>query len=326
MVLVYVELHTDPGASHATSRAALERAIAVFEELDDRAALSRAVGTSGMIHAWAGESGRALEEMERAARLAYESGDRMQEQRSLSGIVMALTYGPAPVGAVVEKLDEIETRVESARLRVPILRTRALVTAMQGHLDDARRIIAEADETSHELGLETTRAAGVLRATGEIELLAGDTAAAEHAFREAYETLERDQDWGHLASVAPLFALTLLAQGRVEEAEAPLELTSRWIIEDDTDAQISFLRARSRRAALTGDPVEAEELARRAVERAAMGDDLVAHADALVGLADALELGARHDDATAALREALGLYERKGNVVGAERVRERIAR
>ena len=321
--LVYVELHTDAGASHAKARAELERAIRVFEELDDKAGLALAFRTAALIRVWAGENARAVEEMERAARLAEESGNRMQARAILSGIVGALTYGPAPVDDVLKKLEELEPRVERAtRQHVALLRTRALLRAMQGRFDDARLLIADADTAAQELGLEMVRAAGVLRAAGEIELLAGDTVAAVRAFREAYETLERGQDWGHLASVAPLLALALLAQGRVDEAEPPLELTSRWIIDDDSDAQISFLRARARRAALTGDPAEAEALARRAVERAAEGDDLNAHAVALVDHAEALELGARHDEAAAALREALHLYERKGNVVASEHVRQ----
>jgi class 3 adenylate cyclase len=324
VALVYIDLHTDPGASHAKGRAELEGAIRVFEELDDKTGLSRAVHTAAMIHVWAGDNARALEEMERAARLAAESGgDRMQEQRSLSGMVMALTYGSLPVEAMREKLDEIAPRVEGAtRPRVQILRTRALLDAMQGRFDEARRLITEADTTSRELGLEMLRASGVLRAAGEIELLAGDTAAAERAFREGYETLERGQDWGHLASVAPLLALALLGEGRTDEAEAPLELTSRWILEDDSDAQISFLRARAKLAGARGDPAEAQALARRAVERAANGDDLNAHADALVDLAEALDVAARRDEAAAAQREALELYERKGNVVAAEHVRQ----
>jgi tetratricopeptide (TPR) repeat protein len=298
----------------------------VFQELGDKAGLSRAIGSAAMIHSWAGESARALEGMEHAARLAEESGDRLQEQRSLSGIVMGLSYGPMPVREVLAKLDEIELRVEGTnRVHVQILRTRALLEAMQGRFDDARRVIAEANVSSVELGLEMVRGAGVLRAAGEIELLAGDAAAAERAFREACETLERGQDWGHLSSVAPLLALALLAQGRPAEAAEPLELTSRIIIDDDSDAQISFLRARARLASLEGDPVEAEALARRAVERAAGGDDLNAHADALVDLADVLELGGRQDEAAVARREALGLYERKGNLVSAERVRRRLA-
>jgi class 3 adenylate cyclase/tetratricopeptide (TPR) repeat protein len=323
VALVYVDLHTDPGASHAKARAELERSIRVFEELDDKAGLALAFRTGALIRIWEGKNARAVEEMERAARLTEESGDRSQARAILSGIVGALTYGPTPVDEVLEKLDELEPRVEHAsRQHAAFLRTRALLHAMQGRFDDARRGIADANTAAQELGLETVRAAGVLRATGEIELLAGDTPAAERAFHEAYQTLEHGQDWGHLASVAPLLALVLLEQGRVEEARVPLEVTSRWIIDDDSDAQISFHRARAKLAGLEGDPAEAEALARRAVERAAKGDDLNAHAGALAGLAEALELGARHDEATAALREALELYERKGNVVAAERVRQ----
>jgi tetratricopeptide (TPR) repeat protein len=323
VALVYVDLHTDPGASHAKAQAELEHAIRVFEELGDKAGLARALGSVAMLRYWAGENARAMEEHDRAARLAREAGDPTQEQRSVSVFVMALALGPVPASDALERLDQIQRRVEGAtRLHVQILRVRATLEAMRGRFDEAREHIAAADRTSQELGLQMLRAASVLRAAGEIELLAGNAPAAERASREAYETLERGQDWGHLASVAPLLALALLDQGRLEEARVPLELTSRWIIDDDSDAQISFLRARAKLAGLEGDPAEAEALARRAVERAAAGDDLNAHAAALVDLADVLGLGARHDEATAALREALALYERKGNLVAAQRVRQ----
>jgi hypothetical protein len=45
---------------------------------------------------------------------------------------------------------------------------------------------------------------------------------------------------------------------------------------------------------------------------------------ALVRLADGLELRQRADEASAVLRDALLLYERKGNVVAAERVQRRL--
>jgi hypothetical protein len=63
----------------------------------------------------------------------------------------------------------------------------------------------------------------------------------------------------------------------------------------------------------------------RSTDRAAQGDELNAHANALVDHADALELNARRDEATVALGGALLLYERKGNVVDAERVRQRLS-
>jgi hypothetical protein len=61
------------------------------------------------------------------------------------------------------------------------------------------------------------------------------------------------------------------------------------------------------------------------VERANASDDINSHAGALVDHADALELNGRRDEATAALRDALVLYERKGNKVEANRVGRRLA-
>jgi len=70
---------------------------------------------------------------------------------------------------------------------------------------------------------------------------------------------------------------------------------------------------------------EAEHLAREAVLLAGRSDFLDGNADAFLDLADVLRLGGRRDEATAAAGEALELYERKGNVVGAARARAALA-
>jgi hypothetical protein len=124
--------------------------------------------------------------------------------------------------------------------------------------------------------------------------------------------------------VAPLLAEALLAQGQADEAETLLDLTKGWVIDDDTEGHTLLASARSKLAALRGDAVGAEAFARAAVERSANGDELMAHTSALVTLAEALELGNRGDEASAVLHEALLLYERKGNIIGAERVRQRL--
>jgi class 3 adenylate cyclase/tetratricopeptide (TPR) repeat protein len=323
--LVYIEMHTDADASHAKARAELESAIRVFQELDDKSGLARALDIAAMLRFWSGKNAAAIEEMELAARHAREAGDRSQEIEALAGIVMALVYGPEPVATALLRIEEIERQSDGAgRLQASALRGQAGLHAMSGNLDQARELITTADKMAEELGLENLRAAGILRMAGEIELLAGDVLAAERFLRQAYEMLERSKDWGHLASNAPLLAEALLAQGRADEAEPLLELASRWTIEDDTDAQILLHRARSKLAGLKGDWAGAEALARRAVERAERSDELNARASALVRLAEALELCGRDDEASAALRDALLLYERKGNVVQAERVRQRI--
>jgi tetratricopeptide (TPR) repeat protein len=70
---------------------------------------------------------------------------------------------------------------------------------------------------------------------------------------------------------------------------------------------------------------EGERLARQAIALADATDSLLVQGDARQDLAEVLELAGRREDATAALREALERYERKGALVQVERVREQLS-
>jgi class 3 adenylate cyclase/tetratricopeptide (TPR) repeat protein len=325
VALTFVTLHTDPETLHVDARAELASAIRVFEELGDQAALGRALSLLGMLRFWAGEMAPAIEELELAARHAREAGDRTQEVVVLAFSVMGLLYGPEPVPSALDKMAEIQARVPGGgRLEVSVLRARAYLEAMQGRFAEARELIGEAATIAEELGLQTLLAAGVLRSAGEIELLADDTAAAERLLGRGGEILEREHDWGHFTSLAGLHAEALIAQGRAEEALERIETAERRLLEDDTDAQIILLRARSQLAANQGSLEEAEAFARRANERAGRTDDLSLRGGVLADIAALHELSGRPEEARAALEQALALFEQKGNVVMAERVRERL--
>jgi hypothetical protein len=69
--------------------------------------------------------------------------------------------------------------------------------------------------------------------------------------------------------------------------------------------------------ALQGDAGEAERLAREAVALVAPTDLLNLRGDVWLALAVALWAHGSADEATAALSEAVRLYEQKGNVAGA---------
>jgi len=207
---------------------------------------------------------------------------------------------------------------------VSALRARAYLEAMGGRFDEARELIGEAETIAEELGLQTFLAAGVLRSAGEIELLAGNTAAAERLLGRGGEILEQERDWGHFTSLAGLQAEALVAEGRAEEALERIETAERHLLEDDTDAQIVLLRARSLLAANLGSLDEAEGFARRANERAERTDDLSLRGGVLADLATLHELSGRPEEAKVALEQALALFEHKGNVVMAERVRQRL--
>jgi hypothetical protein len=74
-----------------------------------------------------------------------------------------------------------------------------------------------------------------------------------------------------------------------------------------------------------GKHAEAERLAREAVENGEGTDSLIGQGDANADLAEVLFLARKLDEATEALRHALDRYERKGHVVLAQRMRERLA-
>ena len=77
--------------------------------------------------------------------------------------------------------------------------------------------------------------------------------------------------------------------------------------------------------ARSGEFEAAERLAIEAVAFAAESDFHLAHADALMDLAEVLELRGDRKAAAAAIGEALRFYELKGNLAASDRGRARLA-
>ena len=323
----YLRAHTMPELSDEEIAREVQGVIHVFEELGDEAGLARALSLAGMLRYWRGEAEAAIAELERAAGHARRVGDRPQEAESLQYMLLAILWGPTRVDDALERVAEIRSRADTnRRLEVTLLRTRAHLEAMQGHFDNAREFLAGAKALAEELGLEVILASGVARQTGEVELLAGDAAAAERALRPACEALERMGDWGHLATIAPKLADALFIQGGDgEEALRLTELAERSATPGVADEDIGWRRVRAKLLARRGEIEAAERLAREATARAAVTDLLDDHAQALADLAEVLRLGERPEESASALGEALHLYEQKGNVAAAETLRSLLA-
>jgi len=327
VALGFLSMHASPEASHAAVSETIATSIGVFERLGDEAGLARALSLAGIIRLWQGESAAAIDELERAARCARDAGDRQQELHSRQFACTAALAGPMHVDAALRYVDGVRSRMRGAgRAEVGGLRVTAHLEAMRGRLETARALIAQSRALAEELGLRVLLAAAVLRTAGEIELLAGDAPAAEAALRPACDALEQNGDWGHYTSVAPLLAEALRRQGRVAEAAGPLEIAMRTALDDDVEAQTSLFRARANLLADQGDLQEAERLARVGIALLVRTDYVNAHATALSDLATILEAKGDADGSSSPLREALGLYERKGNLVMADRTRARLAR
>ena len=306
---------------------AVERAIATFEELGHEAGLAEGWIVLGSIQFWSGAAGTAVTSFERAIEHARRAGAEGRLLEALRLRSMAETWGPTPVHAALQRLDELAASAEghSPFLRSAAARLRAILLAMRGEHEAAMAAVEEAKATSRELGLEVQYAAGALRSAIFVAMQVGDLAGAESAAREAVDVLRRIGDLGHLSSVAPELADVLLQRGASEEeAMALTEEGERATIGGDVDAEVRWRAVRARILARQGRLDEAVTLANDAVARARATDYLDLTGEALEALSEVLPSAVRPSESAAALREAATVYEQKGALAGLQRVRARL--
>jgi class 3 adenylate cyclase/tetratricopeptide (TPR) repeat protein len=302
----------------------VEEALTLFNSLDDKASMARALTMRGQMKFWGGASAVATEDLELAAKYANEVGDRAVESESLQYLVATIVYGPTPAVEGLRRIREIEARAGgNARLRVSCLANGAQLDAMQTRFDVAHERLAEARAVGEEHGLELLLATHHSRAVGLVELLAGDPVSAERELAPVCDFLERMGELGFLSSITPLLADALLAQGRDADAFA---VTERWPAErltvpEDIDAHVGWRRVRAKAVARRGELGEAERLAREATDMAAQTDYADARNFALEDLAEVLRGAGRAEEAAAALDEAISLFEAKGDLASAARAR-----
>jgi len=162
--------------------------------------------------------------------------------------------------------------------------------------------------------------------SGPAEVLAGDLERAEAELRADYETLQAMGDTGYTPTVAALLAEVLHAQGRDREAGELAEVCREKASPHDVGAQYQWRSIQARLLAAEGRIAEAEALAQESVRLIRTTDQPDVQGQALAGLAEVMEAAGRGADAAAALRDAVALFETKGNSVAATRTHHELKR
>jgi hypothetical protein len=198
--------------------------------------------------------------------------------------------GAAPVSACLRRAQELLPRGQA--LTGFALQSLAECSAMLGRFEQAGGYVARYE--AHMPFRTEVRA--------RLELMVGDPVAAEASAREVVEEQEREGDLGHGAG-----SLAVLARAVLLQNEDPLPLLAtleQWLAPEDVwgQAQLRSLRARA-----TGDA----GLARDAVRLLEPTEYLNARAEVLLDLFAVTGEGGE---------QALELYERKGNLFGAQLV------
>jgi class 3 adenylate cyclase/tetratricopeptide (TPR) repeat protein len=298
--------------------ALVEQALPVFEAAGDDLALYLGYFALGHVAGGSTQIDAALNAFERAFSHARRAGLPYQ---LLPARAACRLLGTTPVSELLAWLDEQKARGENYFLRRP----RAHALAMLGRFDEARAILAEARaqlaDRSGELALALT-----MDSSAVVELLAGDPATAVEFGEEAFRLLGELGEKSAQSSAAGNLARALYALDRLEEADAWARRAAELGASDDAENEMLLRQVRAKVLARRGDQVEAERLGREAVEICDTTDLVDAQGDAYADLAEVLELGGRPEGAVEALEQALARYERKENLVMADRVRARLSK
>jgi class 3 adenylate cyclase len=313
---------TEPQTLRNTAEGVAE-ATAALAAAGDAAGEAKAHSVHAMALARLGEIGASEAALDRALAAARRARDPRRSNAVLTGAPLAALWGPSPVtrasGRCLDVVRVLRITQGAPAVEAVALRCQAVLEALRGRTDAARRMIATSRAMVEELGI-TQRLLEADVFTGLIDLLDGDAASAERALRSAYGGLGAHGLWIDAAHAAALLGRALLAQGRAAEAEA-LSYESEALAGDDLKAAIAWRGVRAQALATRGEHAAAVDLARAAVDIAAATDALLDHADARLALAAALRAAGRSSEADAEEAHAIELWEAKGATLLAERAR-----
>jgi tetratricopeptide (TPR) repeat protein len=229
--------------------------------------------------------------------------------------------GPRPIADLLAWLDE----QAASSMRNPYLRVfQSIAFAMLGRFEEARAILGSARTELADRDATIQLGVALGQVGVELELLAGDAAAATRLGEEGCRLLEQVGERTFLSTADGYLGQALYALGDLDAAERRALSAAELGASDDALTQTLARQVRAKVMAKRGRHTEAEQIVREAITLVSATDLLNVQADAYVDLADVLALAGKMHEVAAALGQALERYERKGNIVMAERTRARL--
>jgi class 3 adenylate cyclase/tetratricopeptide (TPR) repeat protein len=318
-----MRLYADPALGSAEVIPVAQHAIETFNALDDTLGLAEAEDLLASALNREGRTGEGQAARKRALVHAQAAGALGLRRRIIERLAWGLVEDATPVKEAIGRLEELISSNQDDRVLEALLaRLLAHALAMAGRFDEARALVQASAAVLDEVHSLARRGHVAF-----VEELAGNPAGAEEQYLAIF--VDRRDARGEASEARALqcaarLALLYCDQGRWEEAAGYLaygrEVDERPIAYGKVYTYIRYA-ARARVAAHLGRHDEAIELARTAleiVERRPMVND---RALVRLALAEVQRVAGNNADADAAVLEALGLYEHKGNVAAASRLR-----
>jgi hypothetical protein len=305
-------------------RTAAELLPGVFEELQrrrDRRWLAKAHLLACWQHVFSCQSAATATELRMAAEYAQAAGDEALRVRALGWYLVQLRHGPTPAIDIAREIDAIESEGPGPYLQEELDDARGNLAMFAGQFDEARLLMQRARTRLEALGqsaLCASQAAGVAR----LELAAGNPAAARDVLLEADSFFAAFGERGSRSSNQARLAIAYEQLGEREAAAAAIELAETLSGKDDIINFVVTYPVRARLALADADYPEAERWARSAVELASRTDYVLEQATTKRELARVLAAARKPDEAVAEARQALALFEAKGDQPNAAKARQ----
>jgi class 3 adenylate cyclase/tetratricopeptide (TPR) repeat protein len=318
---IWLEFRVDPRGSSARALVEAERAIRVFERHGDDVSLARAWEVVTEVHAMHGHLAAARAASERRFFHAERSGDERQQRWHRVVLASTARYGFVPLGEVQQMMEDDlawARQAGSLWLEAMVLHGLGLVHSVRGDPAGGKALLEHGRSIISELGMRLI-SLGYLASW--IWWLTEDPIVAEIQLRESDEALDAAGEKGTRSTIVANLAEALYRQGRYDEAEEIAIASAELGADDDVSTQALVWAVRAKILARRDLAEEAEAMAREAVALAGDTEFVDLRAETLLALGEVLQLADRRDDAVAAIRGALDLWQTKGNVVFAGRAR-----
>jgi class 3 adenylate cyclase/tetratricopeptide (TPR) repeat protein len=308
------------GASMEESRRPIEQTVEEAERLGDEAVLAEGLMRLGVLQSWLGANDRAEELLRRSIPHAQSVGDLRMLADARRWLAIVLLWGSTPVDEALAEIRALAKADASGLAHGEFLVVEGALVALTGEFARGRELAAAGRRELLELG-QKVQYASIGQPAAIIELLAGDGPAAERLMREAHQILTAAGERGYLSTVSALLGLALAHQGRYDEADRFADESREAGSHDDVITQVYWRIVKAKVAAARGDLDGARRLATEILGFTELTDDCFDGPIAIVEIVDLLNPEARR----AALEQALGETERKGNVVSVELIRAKLA-
>jgi len=316
--------HNLPGSGGGSALEECEAAIAVLDAAGDLQGLAEAWLLVGKLRFDHNDWLAAQEAMERAIAAGRQSGNHRARSMASTWLGSIFLMSPTPVDAAVARVEQLLQEVGGEPYAEQgVLMTLVTLYAYAGRIPDARAAIARRKAIITGFASELASAFSAIP-DGEMEMVAGDPAAAERRFREGHETfLAMGEQW-YSGQMAGLLALALYAQGLLGDAQQVIEEAEVTIRPGNNEAQMLLRSAKAKVLARRGQFPAARQVIAEA-EAEISSASWVTRAKLLMAKAEVSRLAGVPDEAAATLRAVLRIYEDRHALPLAEQVKAILA-